>query len=148
MERDILAYNRRARFDYEILDSFEAGIELLGFEVKSAKLGRINLIGSYAKVLSGELWLINADIQPFQPKNAPENYDPTRSRRLLINKAELRKLLGKLEQERLTLVPLRAITKRNLIKIELGLGKSRKKVDKREVIKTREAFKEMRRAKK
>lgn len=137
-----LAENRRARFDYEISDTYEAGLELSGMEAKSARLGNINLTGSYALVKNGEAWLLNSQILPFQPKNASEDYDPTRFRRLLMRKAEIAGLSGKLQEKGWSLVPLRAYLKHNLVKIELGLGRSKKAHDKRESIKKREAARE------
>jgi SsrA-binding protein len=139
----VLSENRRARFDYKISETFMAGIELRGFEVKSAKLGRMQLAGSYAIIRDGEVWLINSQIPPYQPKNAPPDYDPGRSRRLLLHGDEINFLQGKLK-EKLTLVPLRAVSEKNLIKIELGLGKPLKKSDKRELLKKRAAEREMR----
>ncbi len=140
----ILSENRRARFDYEVLETFEAGIELLGTEVKSAKESRVNLSGSHAVIRGGEAWLLNADIPPYQPKNAPEDYDPKRTRRLLLHQSEIKSLTGKLHEKGLALVPLLAYLKNGLIKIELGLAKSRKKRDKREVLKKRAHEREMR----
>ncbi len=139
-----LAENRRARFDYEISDTYEAGIELLGAEVKSAKAGSMNLSGSYALVRNGQVWLTNAQIPAHQPKNAPKDYDPARSRRLLLHSSEIKGLRGKLEEKAWALVPLRAYLKHGLVKLELGLGKSRKARDKREYIKKKEARREMR----
>lgn len=141
-----LASNKRARFDYEILDTYEAGIELRGHEVKSAKSGRMNLIGAFALIRGNEAWLLNASIPPYQPKNAPPGYDPERSRRLLLKRAEIRELTGKTAEKGLTLVPLRAYTKRALVKLELGLGRHKKKADKRETIKKRVAAREIARA--
>jgi len=161
-----LAENRRARYDYNVLEKVEAGIELFGHEVKSAKSGRIQIAGSYAVFRSSsaprlrqdfggqggvggrggvELFLINSEIPPYQPKNTPADYNPSRSRRLLLKKSELKSLLGKKQERGLTIVPLRAYVKRGLIKIELGLGKSRKKHDKREMIKKRDTEREIRR---
>ena len=139
-----IAENRRARFDYDIVETYEAGIELSGQEVKSAKGGRLNLASSYAIFRGNELMLTNASIPPYQPKNAPDDYEPGRSRRLLMHKSEIKSLSGKLKQKSFSLVPLRAYIKKGFIKIELGLGKSRKKSDKREVIKKRDARREMR----
>lgn len=139
-----LAENKRARFDYEILNIYEAGIELLGNEVKSVKNGRVNLSGSYAIIRGGEAWLINADIPSYQPKNAPQDYDSKRTRRLLLNQSEISELAGKLNEKGLSLIALRAYTKKNFIKIELGIGKSRKKSDKREYLKKRAHTREMR----
>lgn len=141
-----LAENRRARFDYDFLETYEAGIELLGFEAKSVKMGRMNLAGSYAIIRGGEAWLLNASVQPFQPGNAPKEYEPARTRRLLLHRKEIKTLIGKLDHQGLTLIPLKAYIKKNLIKLELGLGRSRKKTDKREVLKKRAVEREMRRA--
>jgi SsrA-binding protein len=140
----IIAANKRAYFDYQILETYEAGIELLGFEVKSVKTGRINLGGSYVIIRGGQTWLLNADIPPYQPKNIPKDYDSKRTRRLLLKKSEIKNLIGR-TQEGLTLVPLKVYTKGKTgkIKIEIGLAKSRKKADKRELIKKREAEREM-----
>jgi len=140
----IITINKRAYFDYNILEAYEAGIELKGFEVKSIKTGRINLAGAYAIIRDNQAWLINADIPPYQPKNAPEDYDSKRTRRLLLKKSEIKNLIGRVAEKGLTLMPLRVYTKNRKIKIEIGLGKSRKKKDKRELIKKREAKREMR----
>ncbi|MBI2627155.1 MAG: SsrA-binding protein SmpB [Parcubacteria group bacterium] len=134
----LYADNRRASFDYEILEKFQVGIVLEGHEVKSIRLGRINVAGSYAKIIGNELWLVGATISPYQPQNTASNYDPQRTRKLLVKKSELRYLIGKLQEKGLTLVPLSVYNKNSLIKLELGLGKSKKKSDKREKIKTRE----------
>jgi len=139
---ETIAENRRARFDYEITDKFEAGIELLGLEVKSAKAGRLNLAGSYGIIRGGEAWLINAQIPPYQPNNTPTGYDQGRSRRLLLRRDEIKKLVGALKAKQF-LIPLRAYMKNNFIKIELGLGRSRKKSDKRELLKKRAVQKEI-----
>jgi len=138
-----IAENKRASFDYEIIEKYEAGIELTGQEVKSAKIGRFNLASSYAVPKNGQLLLVNASIAPYQPKNAPDDYQPDRSRRLLLHKAEIKSLYGKLQQKSFSLVPLRAYTKNGFIKLELGLGKNRKKSDKREVIKKRDMGREI-----
>lgn len=139
-----LAENRRARFDYEVTETFEAGIELSGQEVKSVKRGSMGLTGSYVIVRGGEASLLNATIPPYQPGNAPEKYEPSRTRRLLLHKKEIAELTGLLKQKAVTLLPLRAYLKGSLIKIELGVGRSRKEHDKRQVIKKREAQREMR----
>jgi len=138
-----IATNKRAFFDYQILETYEAGIELKGYEVKSIKTGRINLAGSYAVLKNNQVWLINADVPPYQPKNTPSDYDPKRSRRLLLRKTEIKGLIGQIQEKGLTLVPLKVYTKNRKIKIEIGLAKSRKKVDKRELIKKRESKKEI-----
>lgn len=140
----IIAENKRARYDYDILETLEAGIELKGFEVKSIKSGRINLAGSYVVIKDGNAWLLNADIPAYQPENAPENYDPKRSRRLLLKKSEIKNLIGRIQEKGLTLVGLKVYTKRRNIKLGIGLCRSRKKKDKRELLKKREAEREMR----
>jgi len=137
--------NRRAYFDYEILETFEAGIELFGFEVKAVKTGHINLSGSFAVIRNNEAWLLNATIPPYQPKNAPADYDPTRSRRLLLHKSQIKELIGSTSQKGLTIVPLKVYTKRNRVKVLIGLARHKKKTDKREVIKRREDRREIER---
>jgi len=143
----VISTNKRAYFDYEILETYEAGIELRGFEVKSIKTGRINLAGSYVIIRDNQARLLNADIPAYQPKNMPVDYDPKRSRRLLLNKSEIKNLIGRVQERGLTLVPLRVYTKGKAgkIKIEIGLGKSRKKADKRQLIKKREVEREIKR---
>ncbi|MFH0890506.1 MAG: SsrA-binding protein SmpB [Candidatus Liptonbacteria bacterium] len=140
-----IAENRRARFDYEIFDVYEAGLELSGMEAKSARLGQMNLAGSHALVKNGECWLLNSQIIPFQPKNASDDYDPTRFRRLLLHRAEISILANRLQQKGWSLIPLRAYLKKNLVKVELGLGRSKKTHDKRESIKKKDIDREVRR---
>ena len=140
-----LSENRRARFDYDIIDTYEAGIELKGFEVKSVTSGRGNLTGAYAIVRGGEVWLLNMEIPPYQPANMPSDYDSTRTRRLLLKKEEIKVLTGKIKERGLTLIPLKLYSKNRRIKIALGLGKAKKKYDKRETIKKRETEREIRR---
>jgi len=143
----IITQNKKAYFDYEILETLEAGIELKGYEVKAIKTGRINLAGSYVIIKNNQAWLLNADIPAYQPKNTPENYNPKRTRRLLLNKSEIKSLIGRVREKDLTLMPLKVYTKAKIgrIKIEIGLAKSRKKFDKRELIKKREAKREIKR---
>lgn len=138
--------NRRAYFDYEILETFEAGIELYGFEVKAVKSGRVNLAGAFAVIKNNEARLLSATIPPYQAKNTPADYDPTRSRRLLLHKSEIKELIGKTAQKGLTIVPLRVYTKRNRVKILFGLARHKKTADKRETIKRRGAQREIQRA--
>ena len=160
--------NRRAQYDYEILQTYEAGIELHGFEVKAVKTGHINLTGSFAVVrptrsktrqastdakvhrtsngASGnEVWLLNAMIPAYQPKNAPADYDPQRTRRLLLHKSEIKELVGGASRQGLTIVPLKVYIKHNRIKILIGLARHKKKGDKREIIKKRETKREIER---
>lgn len=143
----IISENKRAYFDYEILEKYEAGIELLGQEVKSIKNGRINLSGAYVIIQKNQAWLLNADVPPYQPKNLLSDYNPKRTRRLLLHKPEITALIGKTKEKGLTLLPLKVYIKKQKIKVEIGLGKSKKKADKRETIRKREIGKEMRRFK-
>lgn len=140
----LIAENRRARFDYEIKEAYEAGIELAGFEVKSARAGAFQIAGSQVLVRGGEAWLVNAHIPPYQPKNMPGDYEESRARRLLLSRAEIKHLDGTLRDKSLRAVPLKAYLKHGLIKLEIGIGHTRKRSDKREVIKKRTAQREMR----
>ena len=142
---DDISVNRHAHFDYEILDTYEAGIELFGFEVKAVKTGHINLTGSFAIIKDNQAWLINATIPAHQPQNAPKNYDPIRTRRLLLHRKQINALIGASAQKGLTMVPLKVYNKKGLIKILIGLGRHKKQQDKRETIKKREIQKEIRR---
>ena len=141
---EAIAENRRARFDYVIGETYEAGIELLGHEVKSAKGGRFQIAGARVLLRGGEAWLVNSHIPPYQPKNTPADYEEDRSRRLLLTKDELKRLTGALQEKGQVLIPLRAYLKRGFIKLELGLGKQKKKSDKRETLKKRANEREMR----
>lgn len=134
-----LAENRRARFDYDILETIEAGMVLTGQEVKSVKLGRMSLTGSFGTVHENAVWLTGASIPPYQPKNAPPNYDPERSRKLLLHRDEIAKLIGKMRERGLTLVPLKVYSSHGRIKVELGIARGKKQHDKRETIRRREA---------
>jgi SsrA-binding protein len=140
-----LAENRRARFDHEIVDTIEAGIELQGPEVKSVKTGHFELSGSYALIRRNELWLLNSKIPPYQANNMPEGYEPERSRRLLLKKEEISALTGKLKEKGWSLIPLHAYLKHGIIKLALGLGRARNKGDKREHIKKRDLERETQR---
>ncbi len=139
----IIAENRKAYFDYAVVQTYEAGLELFGFEVKAIKTGRVNLAGSYAVIRDGEAFLLNADIPPYQPKNTPADYDPKRSRRLLLRRGEIKELLGARTGQRLTIVPLKLYSKGGKIKLEIGLARHKKKADKRETIKERETTREL-----
>ncbi len=147
-----IAENRRARFDFDINRTYEAGIELQGHEVKSAKAGRLQIAGSRVLIRgnarhagAAEAFLVNAHIPPYQPNNTSDDYEEDRARRLLLTKAEIKELTGALQEKGWSLVPLRAFVRRGFIKIELGLGHMRKKSDKREVIKKRSHEREIRR---
>ncbi len=138
----IISSNRKARFDYEVQESLEAGIVLQGTEVKSIRAGMINLKDSFAKFISDELWLVNAHITEYRFGNI-HNHNPTRSRKLLLNKKELAKLAVKVNEKGLTLVPLKVYIKNNIVKIELGICKGKKLYDKRETTKKKEMKREM-----
>ena len=132
-----LSENRKAYFDYEILETYEAGVVLTGQEVKSIKSGRANLTGSYVLIKPEGAILLNAQIPPFQPKNLPDGYDPLRTRQLLLNKKEINYLFGK-TKEGLTIIPLSIYNKGRRIKLSIGLARHKKAKDKRETIKKRE----------
>jgi len=142
----IYAKNRRAYFDYEIGEKLEAGIVLSGQEVKSVKLGHASLAGSYAKIQNGQAVLINATIKPYPYASGLENYEPTRSRKLLLHKNQILKLETRLSEKGLNLIPLEIYAKKGLVKLLLSVGKSKKKIDKRESIKRRELKKTIERA--
>lgn len=125
-----IATNKEAYHNYFILDTYEAGIQLTGTEVKSARAGRVNLKDAYALVRDGEAWLLNAHISPYSHGNR-ENHDPDRDRRLLLHKKEIIKLQSKIQEKGLTVVPTKLYFKGNLIKCELGIAKGKKLYDKR-----------------
>ena len=141
----VLAENKKAYFNYEILKKFEAGVSLIGQEVKSLKTRGVNLAGSYVIIKDSEVFWIGAKISPYQPKNAPPDYNPERSRKLLLKKSEIQYLIGKAKQKGLTLIPLRVYTKNGKIKLEFGIAKGRRKFDKRELIRKREIERELKR---
>lgn len=144
-EERIAISNRRTRHEYEILDVYEAGIVLVGSEVKSLRLGKANLQDSYADLKKSEVWLHNMHISPFEKANQ-FNHDPVRNRKLLLHKSEIRKLIGKTSEKGLTLVPLKVYFKNGKAKVELALCKGKKLHDRREDIKKRDTEREMRRA--
>ncbi len=142
----LIAENKRAYFDYEILETFEAGIVLSGPEVKAVKGGIVNLTGSYVNIdKAGIVWLTNMHIGPYPPAaGVQQNYNPTQPRKLLLRKKEIASLLGKSRIKGLTAIPLKVYTKGGLIKIEIGLCRGKKKWDKRETIKKREVERKIR----
>ena len=141
----VLAENRKAYFNYEILEKFEAGISLAGQEVKSIKTRGVNLAGSYVVIKDSEAFWVGAKIAPYQPKNVPPDYNPERSRKLLLKKSEIKYLIGKAKEKGLTLIPLMIYTKDGKIKIEFAIAKGKKKFDKRELIRKREVKREIER---
>jgi SsrA-binding protein len=138
-----LAINKRANFDYDISDTYEAGMVLYGHEVKSIKTGHISLKGAFVTIKrssrkSPQFFLTNSFVPPYIHASQIDNYDPNRSRQLLINKKEIKYLIGKTGEQGLTLVPIKIYTKRSLIKLAFGIGKGKKKFDKREDIKKKD----------
>ena len=142
----ILSDNRQARYLYEILETYEAGIQLTGTEIKSIRAGKLNLQDGYALIRNGEAWLINVHISPYTGSGQYFNHEPRRTRKLLLHRQEIRKLIGRVEQQGLTLVPLRMYLKRGLVKVSLGLGKGKKLHDKREDLKRRQDQRDIQRA--
>ena len=140
--------NRKARFEFEILDTIEAGIELLGSEVKSVRLGKASLSESYAMIHHSQVWLENMQITPYE-HNTLDKLEPKRSRRLLLHKAEIMRLQSKINEKGLTLIPLKAyFNKRGVLKVELGIARGKKLYDKRETIKNRDAERQLQQLKK
>src|SRR3989339_112465 len=139
------AENRKAKFDYEILEKYEAGIELLGVEVKSVRGGQMSLEGAFVIVRGGEVYLINANIPPYQVKNTPKDYEPLRNRKLLLTRKEIAELAGNEKNRSLTIVPPSGYNKGRKNKGKNALGKSKKKFDKRETLKKRDTDREIRR---
>lgn len=135
--------NRKAAFDYILLDKYEAGIMLKGTEVKSIREGKVNLSDGFARVDNNEIFLYNMHVSPYSHGNI-SNVDPLRKRKLLLNKAEINRLIGRLSQGNMTLVPLRLYLKGNKVKLEISLAKRKKVYDKRESIKKKDAEREIR----
>ena len=141
----VIAENRRARFDYELLERFEAGIVLVGTEVKSLRDGRVTLAQAYADVRDGEVWLIGAEIAEYAQGNIA-NHEPTRDRKLLLKKGEIAGLVGKVREKGQTLVPTRLYFKDGNVKLEVALARGKEKADKRRTIVDRDAKRQMERA--
>jgi SsrA-binding protein len=142
----VISDNRQARFQYEILETYEVGIELLGTEVKSIRQGKVNLRDGFAQIRGGEAWLMNVHISPHSMTTQVYNHDPLRDRKLLMKRQEISKLIGKVEQKGLTLVPLKLYLKRGWIKALIGLGKGKKLHDKRDALKAKQQKREIDRA--
>ena len=140
-----VAENRKAFHDYHILDTWEAGVVLLGTEVKSIREGRVNLRDSFARVEKGEVWLYNVNISSYSHRGYAD-HEPLRQRKLLMRREEIRKLIGKTAEKGITLVPLRMYFKKGRVKVAVGLAKGKKDYDKRETIKRREVERETRAA--
>jgi SsrA-binding protein len=136
-EEKNITVNRKARYEYSIIQTYEAGIVLQGTEVKALKQGKANIVDSYAMLRAGEVWLIALHISPYEQGNI-NNHEPTRDRKLLLKKSEIRKLIGKTKEKGLTLVPLRLYFKKGKVKVEIALAKGKKVYDKREAITKRD----------
>jgi SsrA-binding protein len=141
----VVATNRRARFDYEILERLEAGIALTGSEVKSLRQGKASLSESFARVQEGEAWLENMHIPPYD-QGEKRGYDPRRRRKLLLHRAEIDRLVGKTAERGLTLVPIRVYFSHGLAKVELGMGRGKRAYEKRQAVLEREHRREIERA--
>lgn len=139
-----LAVNKKARFDYEILETIEGGLVLTGPEVKSLKAGHVQMKGAFLDIRRGELWLKNVLISKYGPAGKQEEYDPYADRKVLVHKKELGRLVGKKQAEGLTIIPLSIYTKGNIIKLEFGVARGKKKYEKRESIKKRDVERQMR----
>jgi SsrA-binding protein len=143
--KKIIALNKRARFDYEISETFEAGLVLQGTEVKSLREGRVNLQDAYADVQDGEVFLLHAHINQYDHGNR-FNHEPERPRKLLLHRREIKRLIGKTQEKGLTLIPTRMYFTHGKAKVELGLAKGKKQYDKREELKRRSAQRDIERA--
>src|SRR4029079_5049255 len=141
----ISADNRKAHHDYHLLETFEAGVALVGTEVKSIREGGANLRDSFARIEAGEVWIYNVHISPYRNRGDAD-HDPTRKRKLLLHRREIRKLIGKTVEKGMTLVPVRMYLKNGRIKVAVSLAKGKKAYDKRETIKRRETDRETRAA--
>ncbi len=145
MADKVLATNRKAFHDYTIEETYEAGVVLTGTEIKSVRAGSVNLRDSYAEVRNGEMWLLNVHIAPYEPASR-QNADPYRERKLLLHRGEIMRLMGRVQEKGLTLVPLKMYLKKNKAKVEVGLVRGKKLYDKRETIAKRESAREIERA--
>jgi SsrA-binding protein len=142
----IVSDNRQARFEYEILETHEAGVVLVGTEIKSIRAGRVNLRDGYAMLREGELLLLNVHISPHATAAQYFNHDPRRTRKLLLHRQEIRKLIGKVDQQGLTLVPLKMYLKRGWVKVDIALVRGKKLHDKRQDVRKRDDQREIQRA--
>lgn len=136
--------NRKAYFEYEILDTLEAGINLFGHEVKSVRLGKADLAGSFVRIIGSEVYLVNAKIFPYQPGQV-EGYDERRTRKLLLHKKQIISLKSRVDSGGYTLIPVAMYLKNGFIKVEIGIGKGKKKYEKRETIKKRDLQRDLER---
>jgi SsrA-binding protein len=137
-----IATNRKAKFDYFLLDHFEAGMALLGSEIKSIRAGQISIKEAYIQEIDGEIWLVNAHIATYNPASK-FNHDPTRRRKLLLHRKEIKRLSDEVRQKGLTIVPVRVYLKDGLAKLEIALARGKRKYDKRKAIAKKDAEREM-----
>jgi SsrA-binding protein len=147
MAEKLICQNKKARHNYSIEDTYQAGIALVGTEVKSLREGRANLGDSYGKIKDGEVFLVDAHISPYSHANR-FNHDPLRTRKLLLHKKEIRRLIGKVQEKGFTLIPLRLYFSNGKAKVELALGKGKKLFDKRETLKRKTMERDMERGRK
>jgi SsrA-binding protein len=140
-----LVENKKVRIEYELLERFEAGLELTGQEVKSLRRGSASLVGARVVVRAGEAYLVGATVTPYQEKNVPKSYDPERSRRLLLNKKEIAELTSYEGQKGLTILPIMVYNKNRRLKLEVAVARHKKKHDKRETLKERDTKRDLRR---
>ena len=144
--KKVIATNRRARHDYAIVDELEAGIVLSGSEVKSLREGHVQIADAYARIINGQVWLDGMHIPPYQFAHGVGAHDPNRARKLLLHRREIDRIAAEIKREHLTLVPLSLYFNDGRVKVELGLGRGRKKADKRNVIAERDSQREIQRA--
>ena len=137
--------NKKARLEYEFLETYEAGIELLGYEVKALRAGMASLIGSRVVVRAGEAYLAGASVRPYQEKNTPKSYDPERTRRLILHKKEIAELADSEGQKGLTIIPIMVYNKNNRLKVQIAVARHKKKHDKRETLRKRDTERDIRR---
>ncbi len=144
-DRESISRNRRAGFDYHILDTWEAGVVLTGTEVKALRTGKASLADAFGVVRNGEVFLVNLNIPPYEQGNR-NNHEPTRTRKLLLHRSEIRRMIGAVERDGLTLVPLELYFRRGVVKVALALGKGKKMHDKRDALRQKDDEREMARA--
>lgn len=141
---ETVAINKRAGYDFDFLETFEGGLALTGPEVKSAKAGHIQLKGAFVLIRGGELWLKNALISRYEPAGLQESYDPYRNRKILVRRRDISRLIGKIQVQGLTLVPIKVYLHRNRLKLAFALARGKKKFEKRAAIKKREVERQIR----
>jgi len=144
MGEKVVVKNRKARYEYEIIDSVEAGLVLVGSEVKSIRSARVNLSDSYGRVIKGEIWIIGMHISPYMEATT-QNHDPLRERKLLLHRNEIKKLARRVQEKGFTLIPLRIYFKNNRAKLELGVARGKRQYDKKVSIAQKDAKREMER---